>query len=234
MSGQIIIQRRDRYQARHRVIAERLVDQLSKDAARLGDLFERVAFAVSANVHARLPKSSASRRLLTTLLSSRVLFNRLDLERARSVYARVENNLHWDHHFWLQRGSLEVRDGDVRDAERFLDTALSLAPNDSFVLTEHAYMLLRKAVSDPTHKDAAIYFDEGKAILTGQAENRGEKDPYPYHVLGSQTLSWVRRAGLSTVERRALLGEVRTLVDSGAQRHPDLRNLARDLFVELA
>ena len=163
VSGQIIVQRRDRYRARHRVIAERLVDQLSDDANRLGDLFERLAFAVSANVHAGLPKSSASRRLLMTLLNSRILFNRLDLDQARSVYGRVENNLHWDHHFWLQRGSLEVRDGDVREAERYLDTALSLAPNDSFVLTEHAYMLLRKAVSDPTHKDAAKYFEEGQS-----------------------------------------------------------------------
>ena len=57
-------------------------------------------------------------------------------------------------------------------------------------------------------------------------------DPYPYHVYGSQDLSWARRANLTGEESRALVALLVEAVAEGRRHHPkwdDLRQLEQDV-----
>jgi hypothetical protein len=60
----------------------------------------------------------------------------------------------------------------------------------------------------------------------------GLEDPYPYHILGSQGLSWVRRAPISDSARRRDFGRLLRIVTDGLKNHPrdkGLAQLAEDL-----
>jgi hypothetical protein len=72
----------------------------------------------------------------------------------------------------------------------------------------------------------------GDSILNTQTEDRGRRDPHPFHVLGSQTLAWVRSKQLPILEKRRLLDETRDIVNVGRQRHrrsQELDQLSQDL-----
>jgi len=151
------------------------------------------------------------------------------LDRIRQIYDGVEFMLSGDYHFWLQRGSLEVEVGDIRLAENFLAQARGLAPDDYKVQTAWAYMSLKRAAMDAemgvtSSRDRA---EEALRELYDAIERRGATDSYPYHVLGSQALSWLRRAHLTQDERRRRLAEVLHTVQEGHKQHPRVRELAK-------
>jgi len=157
------------------------------------------------------------------------------VDTARDVYASIEELLHWDNHYWLQRGSLEVEDGDLGMATNFLDQARSMAPGDRSVRTEYAYLLMKKAARNPGDVNAVSWFNQGWEELGILIEERGARDPYPYHVLGSQGLAWAMRANLELYARRTLLERLLEFVDRGVGAHPareELRTLQRDIKLE--
>ena len=91
---------------------------------------------------------------------------------------------------------------------------------------------MKRAASLPGHIDSGDWFSEGYSSLRMQIEDRGRRDPYPFHVLGSQTLAWVRAKSLPVLEKRRLLEETRDIVDAGRQMHrrsEELDQLFQDL-----
>jgi tetratricopeptide (TPR) repeat protein len=200
-------------------------------------------FSLAASAPTGPLRFSRPGRLLIQLLNHdwllRVLALRndsaVDLAQIREVYEVAEDLLRNDPHYWLQRGSLETEEGRIDLAKNFLDQALGLAPEDLFIRTEWAYMTLKRAAhsaGDPEALDQArVAFEELLDIISRQ----GGANSKPFHVYGSQGLSWAKRAPIDTSARIQLLDELRATVDRGLHHHPgnnELLVLARDLQTE--
>ncbi len=226
----------DRYSVRHRVIAEKLIDQLASRGEQLTKAVAGLAFAVSAQLSPRTERQEWTYRFMKALMNHDYLFRMCGLDGSRSVYDAIESNLQWDHHFWLQRGSLEVANGDIRAAEQWLETAKSWNSSDAFVMTEYAYMLMRKAIALPESSDAPNWIEQGTSLLRGQIAARGKRDTYPYHILGMQALGWAAKGRMGKADKKLFLASVLQEVKDGAVKHPkakELRELRDTLQKEL-
>ncbi len=148
----------------------------------------------------------------------------------------MEPILHWEPNFWLQRGSLEVERGDLRLAENFLGQARSLTPDHPYVENEWAYLLFRKAIDVPGSSGAPDLVRDATEILMGLTHSQRGADVYPYHVLGSQGLSWSRRGIRNEEDRARYLRGLIEVVQSGVKKFPEagaLRQLEGDLRREV-
>lgn len=221
--------------ARHRHIAEVLVDELQR-TNRLGSVHVRLAHVAAVKVSENLPRYAKPWRLLRSIINHEYLFRVLGLNNSRKVYENIENILPWDFHYFLQRGSLEVENGDVRLAQLYLSTAYSIAPSDPFVITAYAYMLLRRSLAEPGGLESCDTFNKAIEMLEEQISERGYKDSYPVHVLGSQVLAWVRRGGISRDEKEKVLRRTISHLEDSVRFHPRTReivNLRDDVLREL-
>jgi len=215
------------YLARHRQIAEEIVNGI-EPRTYFGPVLEGLVFAFSSAVHVGMPRHARPWRRLSRFLNHEFVMRFTpNLAAARAIYERLETALSWEAHYWLHRGALEVETGDLGLATNFLDQARSLAPGDKRVQTEYAYLLMKKASTYPKHTSAADWFAEGKRTMQALIVEDGRRDAYPYHVLGSQGLSWVHKATLPQLERRALLRELVVTVQAGSEQHPRKRELAQ-------
>lgn len=222
---------------RHRVIAEEAL-RFFKEQGVYSYVVEGLLFTMA--LKAGGPEQSPhtrEHRLLVRLLSRQFLLQEIvNGQRIREVYASVEDVLSWDFHFWLQRGAFELELNNLEGAEMFLSQARGLAPDDYRVQTEWAYMLLKKAcrLAEAGDNRAPALAEEGFADLYDVIWKRGKQDSYPYHVLGSQGLSWSRRATLPALDRTALLNNLLQTVREGRKHHPrnrELELLDSDLYV---
>ena len=193
--------------ARHRVIADLILDELQR-TGELRDVLEGLAFVAATKVTPGLRRNARPWRMLRAVINHEFLARTIYPEPARNLYASLEQLLNWDYHYWLQRGSLEVEFGSVALAENFLSQARGLAADDPFVETEWGYLLFRKAIDNPHSAEAAEYVDEAMALLEGLIDRPGYADSYPYHVLGSQGLAWARRALVSRTDRERFLSQI--------------------------
>jgi hypothetical protein len=109
--------------ARHRVIADLLIDELQK-TGELRDVLEGLAFVAATKVDPSLRRSARPWRMLRAIINHEFLARTIFPEAARDLYGSLEQLLSWDFQYWLQRGSLEVEFGDVALAENFLSQAL--------------------------------------------------------------------------------------------------------------
>ena len=223
--------------ARHRRLAEIITDEL----ARQGQLKAAViglARLGAAKVTPTMRRSDRPWRMLIAFINHGFLVRTVGLEVARNLYGSLEMILSWEPHFWLQRGSLEVEVGDLNLAEHFLSTARGFNPDDVFLQTEWAYLLLKKACNNPAAKDAPLMVKEATESLETLMGRTG--DPYPYHLLGSQGISWARRGIATSREKEAYLKRLIRKVEEGCKRYPkadDLQQLLTDLrreYMELA
>jgi energy-coupling factor transporter ATP-binding protein EcfA2 len=215
-----------RVMARHRVIAELVFDEL-KRVGQLDEVLSGLVLVAATRVTPCNSRSSREWKFLKQILNKDFLRSTLGVERARSLYAEIEEILKWDYHYWLQRGSLEVLCDRLSTAENFLGQARGLNSDDALVRTEWHYLQFRKAIKAPDSIHAAVLADEARKGLVDLIRSRGPYDSYPYHVLGSQALSWSRR-GIPLLEDR--IGYLREIVDvlaEGVRRHPSNTDLAR-------
>jgi hypothetical protein len=218
--------------ARHRRLAEIITDELAKQG-QLKEAVIGLARLSAAKVTPEMRRSDRPWRMLIAFINHAFLRRTVGLEVARNLYGSLEAILSWDPHFWLQRGSLEVEDGDLNLAEHFLSTSRSFNPDDVFLQTEWAYLLFKKACPNPAAKDAQDMVKEATELLETLMGRIG--DPYPYHLLGSQGISWARRGMGSSREQEAYLKRLIRKVEEGCKRHPnaeDLRQLCNDLKAE--
>ena len=221
----------NRHRARHRVIADIVFESLQQQT-QLSPIIKGVAGAMASKIDLGGDHKDRVWRLLIRLINHDYLFTAIGIDSARDVYDSVEQPLGSDYHYWLQRGSLEVEHGDLRRAELFLNQARSFALNDYRVDTEYAYLLMRKAIEAPANTKAPLWIEGATELLEGVIGARGDQDYYPFHVLGSQGLSWSRYGPHSGDERRRLLNYYMNVVSQGMKRHPsqrDLRQLHTDL-----
>lgn len=217
--------------ARHRVIAEILLGELQK-TGELADVLSGLALVAASKVMPSLPRSARPWRLLRSILNHEFLQRTIGREAARNLFGEIETLLSFDSHYWLQRGSLEVEFGDLGLAENFLNQAVSLAPDDALVQNERAYMLFRKAIDNPAAPNAPSLVDEATKLLEDLLLQSARAGPYPYHVLGSQGLSWARRAINSSREREHYLRKILKRVEEGCAKYPreaELEQLQEDL-----
>jgi hypothetical protein len=76
---------------------------------------------------------------------------------------------------------------------------------------------------------------EAVETLTSLIERIGERDYYPYHVRGSQGLSWARRGIDSSLEKERFLRGLISQLEGGCRAHPraaELKNLLNDVKLE--
>lgn len=217
--------------ARHRHIADVLLNEL-QSSGRLGSVHVRLTYVTATKVSESMPRSAKPWRLLKSLINHDYLMKFLGLDGARKVYEAVEALLAWDYHYLLQRGSLEVEEGNINLAQNLLSQAYSLAPADPFVVTEYAYMQLRRAITSPGMPGVTQLVDDAIGLLEEQIETRGDRDRYPAHVLGSQVLAWTRRGGLPKDERERLLAKAVYRLEQSVRWHPrekDVQKLHDDV-----
>lgn len=221
------------FRARHRIIGQLVFDHLQRNQ-RLADVMAGLALAAATKVNPTSPPSSRPMRFLRSVISHDLLIRTVGREVARNIYGSVQVTLSWSFHYWLQRGSLEVEDGDLSLAKNFLDQARNLAPDDPFVENEYAYLQFARAISNVSAVEAPKLVQEAVDSLLDLARRRRHGGEHPYHVLGSQGLSWARRGIIPRDEKQRFLLMLITTVEEGVQRFPvaPLKQLLRDLKQE--
>jgi len=170
-------------------------------------------------VNPSIPRGARPWRILRTLINHEFL-NRTIFGQVRTIYSSLESILSWDFQYWLQRGSWEVKYGSLAYADNFLSQARGLAPEDRLVETEWAVLLFRKATERASAVDSPGLVAEAVAILEDIIREHGGTDAYPYHVLGSQGLAWVRRCPMSRIERQAFLAMLLFYLDRAKSVFP--------------
>jgi hypothetical protein len=136
----------------------------------------------------------------------------------------VRDHYGHDGHFWLQYGVYELKFGHLDLAENYLLQAQGFIPHSEPLSTAFGHLYMRKAIETELPAVAAEQKAEGEKILLAQIARIGTKDPYPYHVLGVQSLGYISK--WVPQERKA--EELRTLYDQikpGADRHTLARHL---------
>jgi tetratricopeptide (TPR) repeat protein len=234
LNQHLLVQQEGRIRLRHRLIAERAIEFFRQEG-QLAQAIRGLMFTMATKGVPERQKRSRERHILTALLSHSWLYRMVGLAPAREAYDEVEDLLSWDFHYWLQRGSLEVQHGDLTLAQNFLEQAHALEPSNYMVETEWAYMVLKKACLSTMSPEVVDRAEAAFVELEDAIRQRGRSDTYPYHVLGSQGLSWVRRAGYSLQDRVKFLRRIRGLVKEGAEFHPrntELKVLAQDVEKE--
>ena len=225
---------RDELEVRHRVIGELLTDHLASHGM-LGDVVRGLALVAATKVTPQMRSSARPMRLLISVMNHDFLGRTVGVDRARMIYDELEGVLGHTPHYWLQRGSLELELGALDDAELFLNTAQSMDGTDGKIATEWAYLLLKKAVSNPTAPNSQSLWDDGEQRLIERI-NAGVNSEHPYHILGSQAIAWSRR-GIPTGkedERNRFLSRITEVVAKGARAFPTdgMKRLHRDMMAE--
>lgn len=233
----ILVREGTGYRPRHRVIGETLVDRLTReDPKALAKVLARLTFAAAVEATPPPDRNRREWRYLISLISHERLLHSVGVDGARLVYQEVENVLSHDHHYWLQRGSLELEQGNVQLAENYLEQAYALDPGDYKVQTAYAYMQLKVACSEPTSGRADRLVAHAVEALEDQITSRGIVDSYPYHVLGAQGLAWIRHGTWTATQKELLLQRLIVRVQDGITNHPrvaELRGLLKDLRYDL-
>jgi hypothetical protein len=222
-----------RLRLRHRVVADQAVEYFHSQR-QLADPIRALMFAVASGIDRNRYPRDRDGRLLVRVMNHGWLIRHLPAnhQAVRAAYDAIEAIVGWDYHYWLHRGSYEVETGDLQLAQNFLEQARGLAPDDYRVQTEWAYMVIKRAVQNPTSPDSRERVEDALAELEDAVIRRGAHDSYPAHAMGSQGLAWVRHGPLSNDEQLTLLPRLRHVVEAALDDHasnPVLRQLRRDL-----
>jgi hypothetical protein len=225
----------NRVALRHSVIAKHAISYYRK-TGKLADAVTSLVYALTATARLDDLRATPSGRLLIRLLNHKYLIQHLyrrldqdaDRNAVRSVYEQAERFMKGDYHFWLQIGSFETKHGDLYKAKNFLDQAKSMEPDDLMVRTEWSYMTLKRAAAGYGGATAATDVELAFSELEDVIRIRGKRDVYPFHVYGSQGLSWARRGPLDPDTQKLLLERLRSVMKRGVELHPtheELRGL---------
>lgn len=198
------------FEARHRVIAETVVDYL-RTHGFLGRVLKGTLAAFADAAHDTRDNSKPERRILTRLLSHTYML-RLDLpiEEVRAIYEYVEGPLNRDFHYWLQRGSyeLEAQQGDLDRSREALMSARTLAggESDKKVLTTYARVRLELA-SRSRSSEASVLGIEAVADLHRVVEIHGVNSPHTFVILCTTAVPWLCNADVARSEKLTLAEE---------------------------
>lgn len=210
---------RQRYATRHTLIAERVMHYY-RGTGQLPNAYLGLVYAMAMKFQP-MQKQTAERRLLTALLNHDRLGKLFsDRQDVRAILTEVEGLLADDAHYWLQRGSYEVENGDMTLAENFLSQARSLGEGDYMIDTEWSYLRLRQARSEKNSAKSIEYGNEALEILFAVIADKGERTPNTYSVLLQEGSAWVLESSLPDSEKRGSMEKMRLAMDEGRYRHP--------------
>ncbi len=216
---------------RHRVVGERVVRYLTRNG-QLREPLQALTIALATELGPRNARKGPTYRAMRMLMNHDWLTGGLGSEEARVFFTELEPYMAWDHHYWLQRGSLELEKGDISLAENFLHQAAGIAPNDMLVQTEQAYLRLTLAVQEADFSHARVLFDEARAALEGIMGRRNHFDPHQYDIYGRGALKWTERQDVPDRDRDDVLRAAVDVVERGRKKHPGDGRL-RELLVDL-
>lgn len=226
-----------RYRARHKVVADHLIREIASGYSLSPAIVGVVrAVAVEAIGEDRGRRREANHVVKSLLKHDYLLRVLCGPDAARAVYQQVEEYLPSNHHFWLQRGCLELEFDDLAEARVFLESARSFNGEDPLVRTAFAHLEMRECVRNHRAPDSERRFAEAGDVLKQLVEARGKSDSYPAHVFGTQVIAWTRRASLTPKMRTSLLKEAIEAVESAIVFHKhrlELVTLRDDLRKEL-
>ena len=192
VNAKLVVRREgEQLRVRHRLIADRVLDHYKAEGS-LGEVLRGLLFAMATSVGPSVSRHARPWRMLIRLLNHDLMIRLSggNLEIPRIAYEEVEGLLANEAHYWLQRGRFETEAGDPIHAQNFCDQARGLAPDDLLVKTGWAAFTLKRAAANPGAPNAADRVDEALGELEIAIAVRGKTDVYPYHVIGSQGLSW--------------------------------------------
>jgi len=226
------------YKLRHRVIAERVLNAVREEGYLKDAVFGLASFLTvheGQRILARSPKG----RMVIQIINHDFLQKNLEHSDCSLLYADLEPYLHDHYHYWLQRGSREVEmeNGSLVDATNYLGQARSLYTGihgNDLIENEYAYLLFKRALERPSDPLSAEYVDDAIKILVALFL-APRKTPHPYHVLGSQGLSWCRYGIVQREEKVKFLKFLIYHVENGVQeftRNTELSGLLKDLNKE--
>jgi hypothetical protein len=208
------------FHARHRVIAEYIVDQFAP-RLMLRESYIRLLKTLSHNMKYPVDTKSRTFRLYRTIINHASIFRhfRSNIELARSIYGELAPHLKRDFHFWLQYGSLELEYGELSEAANYLEQAYALSPDDDFVLTTKAQLRYRQACSASLFEKAVELRDEARAILNAQMQRR-PFDNYPVHIYCAQELAWLSHWLPFAKDKQPALEELKEFANLAQKSHP--------------
>jgi hypothetical protein len=228
----------DTLRLRHAVIAEFMVE---KKAPRtiLRDAYIGFLSVLSHDMGHRPDRTSRILRLYRRVINHETLCRRFAVEDARAIYESLQDRFKDEAHFWLQFGSLELTYGELDLASNYISQAEALAPNDDFIRMTRAHLFLKKATRAETTAEANKLWQEGSVLVEERIATRGNVDPYPYHIFGSQTLIFLSRIP-NGPEQRELVEKAKLIIDDGYRKHPrneEIEKIRREIqqaYLELA
>jgi hypothetical protein len=221
---QLVVAKRGGLESRHRMVAE-LVTQRMRADGTLAGAYGRLLVALAMRQSPAelkdpgLRQRSRRYRVTQTLMNHRSL-DGFRMREARAIYSGAEPYLSQDYHYWLQRGSFEVRRGDRDRAERYLlRSRAEGGDNDFRVDVETYYLQVKKAAANPADGAAVTLADEAYAGLVHMIDTRGQQSAYPFHVLLSQYPKWLAAANLTVGEKRLKFEDLRRLANRAVRQH---------------
>jgi hypothetical protein len=224
----------DKYFVRHPAIAHFIIESAPRDVlAEAVKAFLRTVSTVLPEGRDR--RWSRAFRVYRATINHRHLqglfIGRMDL--VREIYEDVKSFYRDDGHYWLQYGSFEVEfGGDTDLAENYIKQAQALMPNNPQVDTALGHLLFKKAIEAGNRSSAESYLEEGSSIIRAQMSDTRNASLHPYHIFGSQMISYIRRwmpNGEQSEQFRSVHDELRRSIPDALRSHPDLRRLLGDL-----
>ena len=217
---------------RHRVVGERVLRYLIRNGA-IRDPLLSITIALAVGLGPRSSRRTHGYRALRVLMNHDWLRGALGGHAGMAFLAELEPYVAWDHHYWLQRGSLELEMGDPSLAENFLNQAAGIAPNDLLVRTEIGYLKLKFAVGETDAVYSKELLEDGLSTLEWVMSRRHHFDPHPYDIYGRMILQWTARDDAVASDRDVYLRKAIEIVQRGQKKHPRDQGL-REVFVMIA
>lgn len=213
----------DRVIARHPVIATTVVESIAPKSA-LSVAYKRILSVLANDMDAHAKRAEPRRwfRLYKSLISHQQIFHRFerDIDEARSIYDALTAKLSNDPHYWLQYGSLELEFGELDFANRYINTAESIAPDHFLIRNAKGHLLLALGVAAGSLREAEAYRSQGEDILNEAIEERGEDSDYPWHILIAHLLDWINTWVADRVQKRKELNALRHRATEACEARP--------------
>ena len=230
----------EHYTARHRVIAELIVEQFAP-RGMLKEAYIDLLKAISHDLPIGGNTNSAAFRFYRRLINHTTIYNRFShhLLEARSIYSSITRFFSRDHHFWLQFGSLELEYGELDSAANYIEQAHKYAPTDALILTTRAQLRYKQSLNATLIESAREIREEAREILRGQMSSRPQ-DNYPYHIYCAQELAWINHWLMINKEKKEALEELRYFAGQAFQAHANsikLKELVKQIdnaYLDLA
>jgi hypothetical protein len=211
-------QRTDRFAVRHPLIAEFVVTEVAPPES-LAEAYIRYLQVIAHELNSgREGRTSRVSKMFGDLINHENLHSSFPRHPGlcRKIYDAVRDHYGHNGHFWLQYGVYELKFGHLDLAENYLLQAQGLIPQSEPLSTAFGHLYMRKAIETNLPAVALEQRAEGEKILRAQIGRIGMRDPYPYHVLGSQSLGYINKwipQDDKPEELRRLYAEIKPGVD---------------------